>query len=147
VIAADRLVLAPAEVQGNHQLTGDPLVGRICHRQPGQLTKHRGVPAARQRRIVTVQDRRQPLRVQSCPYLVEPRRIQGGERLATPQTQGLIQQRQSLPAVLGEIRPRPQVSERVQVHRQRVNPELITTMYVRDLHAPRRSQHPTQPDT
>jgi len=125
LVVPQRVGLAAAAVQGEHELAGQALVQRVRGGTGGQLAEQGGMLAAVQGEVVAVQPGGVPLRVQRVADAVQPGCVQRGERLAAPQPERLLEQGRGVLLVVGGVRPGDQVAEAVQVHRHRVDHEGV----------------------
>jgi hypothetical protein len=107
---AQRLGLLARPVQRQHQLAGQPLIGRCGPRPPGQLGHQRVVLAEPQPHIGQRQHRASPFPIQGIAHPVQPPAAQPGQGRPVRQPERNPQQRWRL-LVAGGGRPRGQRPE------------------------------------
>ena len=144
-VPLQRLGLAAAAVERPHQLAHEPLVGRVGFGVGGQSTEDSGMLAEVQGQVVAVQFGREPLGLQAVADGVRPRRVQAGQRLATPQLERAREQVLRLRGVGGRSGPSHQRPEAVQVDRRRIDHDDVAAAAPRDAQVVVRGQRPPQP--
>ena len=128
-IGVERLGLAPAAVEGDHQLPREPLARRMVGDQPPELRNQLGVPARRGVSLHAGLERRQPLLLQLRDLgLRERLEREVGQRRAAPQRRRLAQTGRRLLGTAGREQAAPLFDEPLEpvgVELSRPDAELV----------------------
>ncbi len=122
------LGLPAAAVQRHHQQLAQPLAQRVRGGERGQLGDGLRVTADLQVQVEPRLGELEPPLLQPGPLVVRVRAGHGGQRLAVPQAQHLVDQGARLAAVAGRaglLRLRRQILRQRQVERRAVGPDRV----------------------
>lgn len=95
-------------MEGEHQLAGEAFVQPVVRGVRGELREHLCVHSLAQHQVVAVKGGRTSLEVERGTQLVEPLRVEAGERFAPPQPECL---RVLGGGTFGIVRPMGQIDQ------------------------------------